>query len=102
MTTTAPVDIGGLIVSDPAFRDGKPCLAGTGMSVQSVANRYNLGMTAEQIQASIPDLDLVLFYAAITYYLANRAQIDAEIAAEQTLYDKLAAKYPHGWRRGDD
>ncbi len=102
ITTTAPVDIGSLIYSDPAFRDGRPCLAGAGMRVHAVAARYNSGMTLEQIQADIPDLDLVLFYAAITYYLANRSQIDAEIEAEQKLYDEMAAKYPNGWRRGDN
>ncbi len=93
MTTTAPVDIGSLIVSDPAFRSGKPCLAGTGISVQPVAIRYNSGMSPEQLQADNPDLDLELFYAAITYYLANRARMDAEIEAQAEEADRLYAAW---------
>ncbi len=99
MTTSTPVDIGTLIYSRPDLHSGKPCLAGTGMTVHAVAARYNRGMSAEQIQDSIPDLDLSLFYAAITYYLANRARIDADFAADAALYDELAARYPNGWRR---
>ncbi len=99
MTTSTPVDIGTLIYSDPELHSGRPCLAGTGMTVHAVADLYNQGMSAEQIQAEFPDLDLTLFYAAITYYLANRARIDADFAADQALYDELAARYPNGWRR---
>jgi uncharacterized protein (DUF433 family) len=93
MTTTEAVDIGNLIYSDPAFRNGKPCLAGTGISVQSVAIRYNSGTSPEQLQADNPDLELMLFYAAITYYLANRAQIDAQIEADAEEADRLYAEW---------
>ncbi|HLZ70602.1 MAG TPA: DUF433 domain-containing protein [Dehalococcoidia bacterium] len=101
MTTSTPVDIGTLIHSDPELHSGRPCLAGTGMTVHAVAARYKRGMSAEEIQDSIPDLDLTLFYAAITYYLANRARIDAELAADQALGEELAARYPNGWGRED-
>lgn len=99
MATSTPADIGTLIYSDPEPRSDRPCLAGTGMTVHAVADLYNQGMSAEQIQAAFPDLDLTLFYAAITYDLANRARIDAEPAADQARYDGLAARYPNGWRR---
>ncbi len=101
MTTSTPVDIGTLIHSDPELHSGRPCLAGTGMTVHAVAARYLNGMSAEEIHDQFPDLDLTLFYAAITYYLANRARIDAELAADQALYDELAARYPNGWGRED-
>lgn len=101
MTTSTPVDIGTLIYSDPALHSGRPCLAGTGMTVHAVAARYLRGMSAEEIQDSIPDLDLTLFYAAITYYLANRARIDAELAEDRALGEELAARYPNGWGRED-
>ncbi|HLZ70600.1 MAG TPA: DUF433 domain-containing protein [Dehalococcoidia bacterium] len=97
MTTSTPVDIGTLIHSDPELHSGCACLAGTGMTVHAVADLYNQGMSAEQIQTEFPDLDLTLFYAAITYYLANRARIDADFAADEALYDELAARHPHGW-----
>jgi uncharacterized protein (DUF433 family) len=99
MASTAPVDIGTLIYSRPDLHSGRPCLAGTGMTVHAVAVLYKHGMSAEEIQADFPDLDISLFYAAITYYLANRAQIDADLEADEKLYEELAAKYPNGWRR---
>jgi len=99
MTTSTPVDIGALFYSDPERHSGRPCLAGTGMTVHAVAARYSTGMSAEEIQDQFPDLDLSLFYAAITCYLANRARIDAEMAEDRALYDELAARYPNGWGR---
>lgn len=92
-TSASPVDIGTLIVSGPGFRDGKPCIAGTGMSVRSVAIRYLQGMSAEAIHEDIPDIPLSHFHAAIARYLANRAAMDAEIAGEEAEADRLEAQY---------
>ncbi len=89
MAARAPVDIGTLISSDPGFRDGRPCIAGTGMSVHAVAVRYLQGQTAEQIAADIPDIPLSHIHAALAHYLMNREQIDAELAAEAAEHDHL-------------
>lgn len=97
MSTQAPVDIGGLIVSKPGVKGGRPCLAGTGMSVQAVAVRYKQGMSAEEILDEFPDLDLGRIYAALAYYHANKPQIEAGIEEDEQLGEKLAAKYPRGW-----
>jgi uncharacterized protein (DUF433 family) len=101
MAVNAPVDIGTLIYSRPDLHSGRPCLAGTGMTVHAVAALYLQGMSAEEIRDQFPDLDISLFYAAIAYYLVNRGRIDADFAADRALYDKLVARYPHGWRRDD-
>ena len=96
MAAQTPVDIGRLIYSKPGVGGGRPCLAGTGMRVQAVVGYYKRGMSAEEILDEFPDLDLARIYAALAYYYANKVQIDAEIAADARLYDKLAARYPHG------
>jgi uncharacterized protein (DUF433 family) len=85
----ATVDIGTLIYSDPQFRGGRPCIAGTGRSVHAVAARYLQGQSAEQIAADIPDIPLSHIHAALAYYLANREQVDAELAAEAAEHDRL-------------
>lgn len=89
MAARAPVDIGTLIYSDPRFRGGRPCVAGTGMSVHAVAARYQQGQSAEQIADDVPDIPLSHIHAALAYYLANRDRIDADLAAEAAEYDRL-------------
>ncbi|MHB8574764.1 MAG: DUF433 domain-containing protein [Dehalococcoidia bacterium] len=92
MTTEVAVNIGTLIYSRPDLHDGRPCLAGTGMTVHAVAARHQTGMSAEEIQAQFPDLDISLFYAALACYYANRAQINREMDEDEALYWKLEAE----------
>ncbi len=97
MATRPPVDIGSLIYSDPGFRGGRPCIADTGMSVHAVAARYLQGQTAEQIAADVPDIPLSHIHAALAYYLANKVQIDAELAAEAAEHNRLY----EAWKRAE-
>jgi uncharacterized protein (DUF433 family) len=98
MASSTPTNIGTFIVSDPEFRHGRPCIAGTGMSVHAVAQRYLQGQTAEDIAADIPDIPPSHIYAAVAYYLANRAQIDGELARENDEADRI---YEH-WKRNKE
>jgi uncharacterized protein (DUF433 family) len=50
MAVNAPVDIGTLIYSRPDLHSGRPCLAGTGMTVHVVGAMYLQGMSAEEIR----------------------------------------------------
>ena len=97
MSARPPVKISRLLVSRPGIRGGRPCLAGTAMSVHAVAARHMQGMSAEQILDQFPDLDLGRIHAALAYYYANKEQIEADLEAERRLGEELAAKYPHGW-----
>ncbi len=97
MSTTSAVDIGTLIVSRPGVNGGRPCLAGTGMSVRAVAVMAMQGMNAEEILEEFPDLDLARIHAALAYYYANKAQIEADLEADRRLGEELMRKYPHGW-----
>ena len=90
MATTAPVDVGQFIYSRPDFRDGRPCIAGTGMSVRAVAARYRSGMSPDEIADNFPHIPRSHIYAALAYYFADREAMDAELDAEQAEYDRLA------------
>jgi uncharacterized protein (DUF433 family) len=86
MTTITETKLDSLIQRKPGVNGGRPCLAGTGFSVHQVSVHYNEGMSAEEILAEYPHLDLTRIYAGITYYLANREWIDAELAEEAEMY----------------
>jgi uncharacterized protein (DUF433 family) len=89
MATAAAVEIGSLIEIDPEIRAGRPCLAGTGVSVHRVVGWYKLGLTPEEIAERIGHLSLAQVHAALTYYHANQGQIDAEIAADDAEAEAL-------------
>ncbi|MEG4319790.1 MULTISPECIES: DUF433 domain-containing protein [unclassified Microcoleus] len=90
---TTAVDIGTLIVSTPGTCGGRPRIAGTRMSVQSIAIDYKAGMTPEKIAEEFPHLTLAQIYAALAYYYANQDQIDADIAVENSEWERLEAEY---------
>lgn len=89
------VELSSLLEKTPDFRQGRPCLRGTGITVHNVAGYYRLGHTAEEMAKDNPDLEPSLFHAAVAYYLANRHQIDAEIDADTVLGRQLADLSPH-------
>ncbi len=86
----AAVEIGSLISRRPEIRGGRPCIAGTGVSVRRLVIFYNMGMTVEEIAQDWPQLSLAQVQAAIAYYHANKVEIDADIEAEDREADRLA------------
>jgi len=85
---SAAVDIGSLIERSPEIRKGRPCIAGTGVTVRRIAGWYNLGLT-EEIAAKIEHLTLAQIHAALAYYHANRDEIDSDIAAEESAIEEI-------------
>jgi hypothetical protein len=67
------------------------------MTVHAVGARHMRGLRAEQILDEFPHLDLARIYAALAFYFANQAKIEADLEADRKLADELAAKYPGGW-----
>ena len=88
-----PVDIGSLISQPPEARAGRPCIAGTGVSVRRIAVLHNAGCIPEEIARKFGHISLAQVHAALAYYFANKAEIDDDLAAEERLYEELARKY---------
>jgi uncharacterized protein (DUF433 family) len=86
-------DIGTLITRDPRIRGGRPILAGTGVSVRSIVIHHQWGLIPEEIAAQFGHLSLAQVYAALTYYYANREEIEIDLAEEDRLYDRLASEH---------
>lgn len=55
-------------------------LKGHRIGIDDVIDYYLQGYSPEQILAELPSLNLEKIHATITYYLRNRAEIDAYVA----------------------
>jgi uncharacterized protein (DUF433 family) len=89
----AQLDIASLIVRTPGIKGGTPHIAGTGVTVRTIARWYKLGLSAEDIASEIPHLSLAQVYTALAYYHANRAAMEAEMTAEETESDKIEREH---------
>jgi uncharacterized protein (DUF433 family) len=92
------IDIGTLIVRSPEIRDGRPRIAGTGVTVRRIVGWYKLGLSPEEIADKFGHLTLAQVHAALTYYHANREEIEADIAEEASATDRLEREH-HSSRR---
>lgn len=69
--------------------DGVYRLAGTRVSLDSIVYAFWRGQTAESIAQSFPVLTLEHVYGALTFYLANKSEIDACLKAAETEFEAM-------------
>ncbi len=79
-TMLATPTLDGLITKNPDLRGGRPILAGTGVTVRTIAGYYKMGLTPEEV-ADQMEVPLASVYAALTYYHLNKVEIEADLAA---------------------
>jgi uncharacterized protein (DUF433 family) len=83
-----------LIEVTPGVAGGRPRVAGRRIKVQDIAVWHErLGWSTDVI-ASDYDLTLAEVHAALAYYFAHRAEIDAAIAADATLIAEIRGSTP--------
>jgi uncharacterized protein (DUF433 family) len=88
MASTAPFDIGTLITSTPNVYGGRPCLAGTRFPVTQIAAHLRAGHSAAHILERFPHLGEARIHAGITYYFANKEEVDAELDADIARFEQ--------------
>jgi len=86
-------EIGSLISRDPEIRAGRPCIAGTGVSVRRIAEWHGMGLIPEEIVRKFGHLSLAQVHAALAYYHANQAEIDADIETEARKTEVLEQRH---------
>jgi uncharacterized protein (DUF433 family) len=64
-------------------------LIGTRVSLDSIVHAFWRGQTAESIAQSFPVLTLEQVYGALTFYLANKSEIDAYLKAAEAEFEAL-------------
>jgi uncharacterized protein (DUF433 family) len=86
-------EIGSLISRRPDIRSGRPCVAGTGVSVRRIAPWHNLGQIPEETARKFGHLSLAQIHAALAYYYANQAEIDADLETETSESEALEEQH---------
>ena len=85
-----------MIIRSENIRGGRPRIAGTGVTVHRVVEWYRLGLPPEEIADRVGHLSLAQIHAALTYYHANRDEIEADLNADdlesQRLEDQEAGR----------
>jgi len=75
-------------------RNGGYYIAGTRVTLESVVYAFRLGESPEMIRHNFPALNLELVYGAITYYLANKAAVDAYLVESEKQWDDFDRENP--------
>ncbi|QYO62308.1 DUF433 domain-containing protein [Leptolyngbya sp. 7M] len=71
------------------YRNEGYWVEGTRISLDSIIYAFRRGLSPESIVQSFPLLNLEQVYGAITFYLANRAEVDAYLEDEEKAFDAM-------------
>lgn len=71
------------------FKNEGYWVIGTRISLDSIVYAFRKGLLPESIAQAYPLLDLEKVYGAITFYLANKSDIDAYLFAEEQAFDAM-------------
>lgn len=71
------------------YRNDAYWVEGTRISLDSIVYSFQKGLSPESIVQSFPLLTLEQVYGVITFYLANRAEIDIYLAAEEKAFNAM-------------
>ena len=85
-------NIGSMITYKAGIVGGRPYLNGTRVPISAIALSYKQGYLPQEIVQQFERLSIAQIYAALAYYYTNQVEIDANIAREEVLYEKLAAE----------
>ena len=99
-TTAVPESRTAAVISEhvernPGVCGGKPHIIGHRIKVQHIVLWHErLGLSPDEIVSQHPGLSLADVYAALAYYWDHRAEIDADIKADEEYVARLQAQAP--------
>ena len=70
------------------LRNGGYFVAGTRVSLDSIAYAFRAGESPETIRQNFASLTLEQVYGAIAFYLAHQAEVDANIRVGEQEFDR--------------
>src|SRR5688500_5790872 len=83
------VDISTLLESRPGVCGGRLRLRGSRLTVYDVASAEMRGYGIDELRLDHPYIDRSAFHAALAYYYANKAEVEAFIEAEREYGEAL-------------
>jgi uncharacterized protein (DUF433 family) len=84
--------LAGMLVVREGFREGRPCIAGTGITVHTIAAQHLQGQTPEEILDGFPRAGRAGVYAALAYFFAHEPEILADFAADDHFWKRSATE----------
>ena len=88
-----------LLTRSPDVCGGRWRIDGTRITVHQIVTLYRNGLTAEEIADQYAHLSLAQVYAAISWYHANRQELEASLAGELEEAERLEALYSEELKR---
>lgn len=82
------IDLDSLLEVREGFRSGRPCIAGTGVTVHTIVEHHALGMSIAEIHEAFPQTSLAGIHAALAYYFANRGEIECDFAEDDRMIEE--------------
>ena len=82
-----------LLSRSPDVCGGRIRIDGTRVTVHQIVTCCQQGLTPEEIAEQYPHINLAQIYAALTYYHANREEIDLELESETADFLRLAKDF---------
>ena len=80
------------IEMDPAFRNGRPRIVGTRLTVSDIViMHFRMGLSVEEIGGKY-DVELGDVHAALTHYYDHRAEIDKDIGEDEAFVEAFRSQ----------
>jgi uncharacterized protein (DUF433 family) len=96
--SVATIDLNGLLEAREGFRQGRPVLRGTGITVQTIVAAHLRGETPEEILEGFPHASLAAIHAALAYYYAHKDEMDAEYEEDVRWGEERIAEQEREWK----
>jgi uncharacterized protein (DUF433 family) len=75
-------------------RDENLYVVGSRVPLACIVQEFQDGQSPEAIRSAFPTLTLEQVYAAITFYLGHRYEVDEDLAARERVEDAFSETHP--------
>jgi len=85
------------ITSNPDIAQGSPIIAGTRITVRTIAGYYQIGMKVDEILTTLPHLSPSQVHSALAYYFDHQKEIDAELddSSDEIKWSQKVVQHPN-------